>query len=260
MQMGLQNEREKYKRLAELKDAERIALARWEKEINHAEQERIYSYLTLNRQVAHLVHFTPTDNLQSIMRYGILPRSEIENRGIIAKTPDATRYDYQKDYSSFSVSFPNYLMFYNKRKNTDYDYVVLLVDPGIILDVPLDSISYLPHNAASRFTGNAREYVGEKAVKDLFRNIIIDGNAFDREVLGIPPSYTTNPQAEVFIRAPIPPKYIQCVVTENSGSAERLRIESSTWKSCKQPDIICNNYYYRPRSDYRFWMSHPEEE
>lgn len=251
---------EKYQRLAELENAERQAVARWKKEIEVAEQRRIYSYLTEKRQVKYLVHFTPMANLQSILRYGILPRAELESRRLNAITPDTTRYDYQPSYSSFSISFPNYQMFYNKRSNTNYDYVVLLVDPSIILNTPLASISYLPHNAASRYTGNVIDYTGERAVKDLFKDSTIAECRIDRVVLDIPLSYTTNPQAEVFIKGEIPANYICAVVTERQDQAIKLREDSSSWTSCVKPRIIQDSYYFRARSDYQFWRSQPEED
>lgn len=260
MQHEPQSINEKYQRLSELESAERQAVARWEKEIEVAEQRRIYSYLTEKRQVKYLVHFTPLANLHSILRYGILPRTEIERRGLNAITPDATRYDYQLQYSSFSISFPNYQMFYNKRNNTIHEYVVLLIDPSIILNVPLASISYLPYNAASRFTGNVTDYTGERAAKALFQNVSIGEYLFDRVVLDIPPSYTTNPQAEVFIKAEIPPEYIRFIVTERQEQAIKLQEESAAWKTNGKTQIIQDSYYFRPRPDYRFWRSQSEED
>ena len=260
MQSELQKTNEKYQRLARLENAERQAVARWQREIEAAEQRRIYSYLTEERQVKYLVHFTPMANLQSILRYGILPRTEIERRGIDAVTPDVARYDFQTSYSSLSISFPNYRMLFSKKNNTKCDYVILLIDPAIILTVPLTSISYLPHNAASKYIENVKSYTGEKSVKALFHNTTLGDCKYDRVVLDIPLSYTTNPQAEVFIKGVIPANYICAVVTERQDQAIKLREEISAWTSCVKPRIIQDSYYFRARSDYQFWRSLPEED
>lgn len=249
----------KRQRLAELEEAERNAVTRWQNEINAAKQKRVYDYITGDRHVEYLVHFTPLPNIQSILKNGILSRDTMDTYGISAVTPDEYRYDYQTSYTSFSISFPNYQLFYNKRNNTRYDYAVLLIDPQIIKDTALERISYLPYNAASRNIGPVEMYTGLKKLKDLFVDPIRDGYYYSREELSIPPSYPTNPQAEVFIKAVVAPTYIRCIVVENEDIAKKLREDSTKWDSCNVP-IMADYNYFRPRTDYLFWKTRSGEE
>ena len=62
-------------------------------------------------KVNYLVHFTPIDNLLSIMNKGICPRSYLSN----IRTTDEYRLDGLLDAISFSISFPNYRMLWKKK-------------------------------------------------------------------------------------------------------------------------------------------------
>ena len=241
-------EQEQQRREAE----ERAALEQEERERQAEEKKRIFDYLE-SRNVQFLVHFTPSSNLPSILSHGIMPRSVLSDKGIHADTPDELRYDFRMDYSSFSIAFPNYRVFYSKRMNTPFTYVVLIIDPQLILDLPLISISYLPDNAASGLIRNVEQYTGFEAVKALFPETVqIGKSSFTREQLSLPDHFTTNPQAEVFIRSTIEPKYIRSIITIDAEQANRVR-EQLRSLPVRVPKIIYNREFYRPRVDWRAW-------
>lgn len=245
---ALLREREERRGEAEKKDLERLAS-------EAVERKRIFDYLTTERNVQFLVHFTPVSNLPSILTRGILPRSIINREGIPADFPDEQRFDSRMDYSSFSVSFPNYRVFYSKRMTTRYTYAVLIIDPQLIMDLPLGSISYLPNNAASGSLRKVENYTGLKSVKALFTETVLIGNEeYSREQLEIPDHFATNPQAEVFIRSAVEPKYIRSVIVADYVQANQLK-EDLQSLSVQIPRIIYNKEFYRPRVDWRFWSA-----
>lgn len=223
-------------------------------EQQQAEREAIFTYLTNERGVKQFVHFTPESNLQSILERGILPRSEIKNQHIDAVTPDPNRLDFQLDYTSFSVSFPNYLIFFNKRSNMpDIPFVILCIDPRIILNLPLKDISYLPDNAASRSINNVLHFTGIEAAKGLFSDrATVRGITHKRDELLLPINFPTNPQAEVFLRGTIPIEYITGIHTENSEQNENVRAILPQ-SLAKRINIYTKSNLYLPRIDHRFW-------
>lgn len=240
---------------AKKREAERIFKEKQAAE--EKEKEIIYKYLE-QREVNFLVHFTPISNLPSILKYGILPRSELNARRIHADTPDKDRLDNRLDYSSFSIAFPNYKVFFNKRCTTQYQYAVLIIDPQIILDLPLSAISYLPGNAASNKINNAENYIGIDAVKALYSPTVQIGETiYTREQMGIPDHYPTNPQAEVFIRSAIKPQYIRSIKGETSAQVAEIK-ELLLHEAAQSPLLLKNkiNYnkdFFMPRVDHRFW-------
>ena len=60
------------------------------------------------RGIVSLFHFTQADNLKNILRYGLMPRGDIEITGIASEFNDKYRYDDCLDAVCISISFPNY--------------------------------------------------------------------------------------------------------------------------------------------------------
>ncbi len=228
-------------------------------EQERAEKQAIYHYLVDERHVRAFVHFTPEANLPSILEHGILPRSELETQRIAAIMPDQDRLDFQPEYSSFSISHPNYLVFYSKRINMENTpFVVLSVDPRIIMDLPLRSISYLPDNAASWGIRDVRRYTTLEAAKELFgEQATVRRITRQRSELNIPENYPTNPQAEVFIRGAIPPEYISEIHVEDSKQNESVRTAIGP-EMIRKYKIISQSRLYLQRKDFRLWSAEKE--
>lgn len=224
-------------------------------EQQQAEKEAIYTYLTQERGVQQFVHFTPEKNLLSILKHGILPRTELKLQNIDAITPDPDRFDFQLNYSSLSISFPNYLIFYNKRNcMPETPFVILCIDPKIILDLPLRDISYLPDNAASRTIKNVMHFTGCEAAKGLFsEQATVRGITHQRDELSLPNNYPTNPQAEVFLRGAIQTEYITAIHTENSEQNATVRAILPQ-NLTKKISIYTKSNLFLPRIDHRMWL------
>ena len=243
-------------------------LEKWEKEqrrLKEAEQcerkerQKIYNYFTKKRGVEYFVHFTPEENIPSILQHGIIPREDLSSHRIDAVCPDRSRSDNHLDYSSFSVSFPNYRVMYSKRH--DMKFVILCIDPRIILDFPISEISYLPTNAANQsLPKEIEEYTGFSSVEGIFSETAYNYKTetqCQRSELNIPPEYTTDPQAEVFVHATVEPKYIRKIICKDNS--QRLQIldvlcehrQEEYWRE----KTIYDAAYFDKRSDYKFWKS-----
>lgn len=165
-----------------------------------------------DRRIDTLFHFTRAENLPQIFKYGLLPRSILEENGLVFSFNDEYRYDKCKDAVCTSIEFPNYKMFYPLRlENPDVDWVVLRLSAQIICDF---ECAFCSTNA-----GNARIYMcdieerkGMKALRKLFDE---RDNGPTRRQQGIPDWYPTDPQAEVLVFAEIPISYMDKVIFEN---------------------------------------------
>lgn len=105
------------------------------------------------RNIQSLVHFTMLDNLESILKHGLLPVSVIERRNIKAVITDPTRYDNEKDAICLSISYPNYKYFYWLRKNRypDKAWVVIELKPDILWE---KDCAFCITNAANKNVSN----------------------------------------------------------------------------------------------------------
>lgn len=164
------------------------------------------------RNVRGLIHFTPMQNLASILRLGLVPRNELETLQQRGETSfaytDRHRFD-GKDSNCLSICFPNAEMFYCKRcNNPGWSWVVLVVDPQDIACHPAARFS--EDNAAR---GGAELLAGAHGLKQLY---------------GDSPSHhkrPKNPQAEVRVPRKIHPgliKYICCEKPDDVTAAQSI--------------------------------------
>lgn len=167
---------------------------------------QLVNYLR-ERSVLYLVHFTHIDNLASIIKSGIIPRSFLADS---YRASDDVRLDGNDEYSCFSLTYPNYLMLYQKRKKNPLSYILLMIDIEALSKINDESIVFYPGNAARsdmRFKGGH----GISAIEAMFAENITtrDGTEIYRSAQRIESQYTTDPQAEVQIAASIPAKFIK---------------------------------------------------
>ncbi len=192
--------------------------------------EAQYEYFR-NRGVKYLIHFTPAENLESILEHGICPRQYMEKKDIGYRCTDTVRADGKNGYTSYSVSYPNRAMLLNKKLDDQISFAILYVDISVLKYIESERIIYCKSNAAkNRDWGNGIRYLDA-----MFCDSITDqnGNDLTRIDLGIPKSYTTDPQAEVLIHCIIPPEYIvRCsllAITEED--AARIRQKAGPYAS-----------------------------
>jgi len=199
------------------------------------------SKLAIDRGIKSLIHFTPINNLASIIGDGLYSRSSLKGKEFIYT--DEQRHDGWWDWISLSVSFPNYKMFYLKRNQLTAaeGWVVILLEPKILWEL---ECRYLLTNAASREKRllNDEHWSSVDAFNGLF------GSETDRE--GLPDRFATDPQAEVMVQGHIPISYIRdIVVSDNSVKGRLDEIDEVV-------SVSVNPTFFRPRPDYEHWTGH----
>jgi hypothetical protein len=201
-----------------------------------------------------LVHFTSYYNLESILKNGLLPVSDLKNKKIDYYNNDSDRYDGFIDAVSVSITFPNYRTFYKKRKEyKKRNWVVLILDKSILWD---KDCLFVDGNAATYKNSNNLKENKEQLLNSLnsLKNLFEDikeyrGDKKQRQNNLISENMPTNPQSEVLIFNRIEVKYIKEI----------------HYKGFNMPDDIINNnpeikfygktphYYFNYRDDYEYW-------
>lgn len=157
------------------------------------------------RGIKFLVHFTRLENLDNILRNGIIPRSNMKDEFIKENSGkyiynDHHRLDGKCGYSCLSIGFPNHLMFYKLRiDNPNSKWAVIGLSTEILLNY--DCLFY-PCNAARGDVSHQdiSNYQGAKAFDAMFQNDL---------------NYPQDVQAEVMVKGIIEPKYIRgCAFSE----------------------------------------------
>lgn len=209
------------------------------------------------RGVKSLVHFTRLENLSSIVKYGLVPRADIQqisSLGVPVHFNDQYRWDGLLTASSLSVSFPNYQTFFRFRNDhASSKWSVVLFDPRVLW---VKECAFCHTNAAdSQIQQLPLSYrQSPEAFESLFTESYTQKNGYtvSRSDLDIPGFYTTNPQAEVLIFGTIEPDYIQALCFDS-------QVDMKEWAQ-SHPSLsqLCRFVpeYFGPRSDYHHWRKH----
>ncbi|MBK8972703.1 MAG: DUF4433 domain-containing protein [Hahellaceae bacterium] len=161
-----------------------------------------------DRKIPYLVHFTPVVNLASILRLGILSRSGLQ--GISYCQPDQSFHPGSWErWISCSVSYPNYKMLYSKlmtmpASQTGGGWVILLLSPDLLWEQHCVFTATNSTVEGRELFSDPARYGTAQAFERLF--------AGEGWRIGIPESYTTDPQAEVLIHEEISTRYISGIV------------------------------------------------
>ena len=197
------------------------------------------------RKIHSLYHFTQTENLGSIFRYGIVPRETLEKCKIESHYNDDFRYDNCRNAVCTSIEFPNYKMFFCLRqKNSSIKWVVIELDANILCNF---ECAFCWTNAGDKtmYNQSIEQRMGKMAFQKLFEN---RQGYPQRENLEIPDSYPTNPQAEVLVFDIISADYIKSLYFEDSAVMQMFQHII--------PDKISvsvNKNYFAPRKDFGLW-------
>ncbi len=225
------------------------ARLRWEKEVS---QE------ISRRGIRRLVHFTKLENLTGILRYGLLSSQELRSRRLSVNENDTRRLDMHPECSCLSVTFPNYRLFYYFRQLDDtVDWIVLELTPDVLFSLREYPI-FCPSNAASEAV---RCKIGEHQASDVksFQNMFAEeseyrGSLMRRKNLGLSPSDTTDPQAEILFPGSIPLKYI------NKIKVNDMRVQDECQKmvlkhGIEDISVAVDQQMFSPRRDYPYWRT-----
>ncbi len=196
------------------------------------------------RNIESLFHFTPVDNLENILKYGLLSINNLNRLGIDYYYNDENRYDDRLDAISTSIEFPNYKMFYKCRQESgDANWCVIELDASVLVDK--DCIFNIENAAKNRERYRSyREKSGIRGLEALFYG---DGIRYELE---LPTYFTTNPQAEVQVLDKIEVNYIKAVHFENYESKNFFdkHIEYKYNIKSKVTEGL-----FRWRCDYKYW-------
>ncbi len=164
--------------------------------------------------IPHLIHFTRCENLESILRHGLLSVASCKAKRLTPFRNDTKRFDGQLNGVSLSVAFPNYKMFYKYRMlNESSDWVVLILSKNILWEKECGF--YRCNAAASCMLQEPRARMTTlDAFQEMFRTI---GGPRDPCLRQYDP---TDPQAEVMVYEPIEPYLIEAVAFETAEIAE----------------------------------------
>ena len=219
-----------------------------------AKEEVSFKKIVIEKKIESLFHFTTEKNLLSILDNGIVPVNMHVSMNIYSEHNDHQRMDNKLDYSSISISFPNYKLFWNFReiyKNTNWG--VLLISPDLLFS---ESNYFLFYDKNAASGPNNLKSEKELNTFNSFKNMFgpykeNKDKIVEREELDIPDNYTTNPQAEILVKGIISPSFIREVhFYEDVNNNETIHLYKK-----KHPEIIfsLNNYYFKPRKDWHFW-------
>ena len=183
------------------------------------------------------------------MEKGLLSTYVLERNKIKFSRNDYNRFDNLTNTICVSIGFPNYKMFYRLRDSDSLKkWVILIIKPEILYE---KTCVFCYENAAS-YNMNSKsimERTGSQALENLFYKFVDINTGITRDEIGIRKNHTTNPQAEVLVFNRIEPSYIKGIVFSNEDR-ELCKKYTGKYKDVK---VVSNNYYYRARSDYKFW-------
>lgn len=207
--------------------------------------EEIKSYVIL-REIKLLFHFTPLENLDSIISNGIIPRQVLTDKKIPYKFNDNYRIDGQQNASCFSIEWPNYKMFHKlKMENESQEWVVLTIHRQVLWG---KRCAFFCGNAASteEITTPLETKLGINALQKIFEPV---AGKPTREELKLDKKFPTNPQSEVLIYDVIEPTNIINILCPNSTMKEKLLP--------KYPDqrVLFHAPYFGPRMDWKVWKN-----
>lgn len=213
------------------------------------EDKKFIENFIKDRNIKEIIHFTQLDNLDSIMKNGLLSVEYLDENNIRFFRNDYNRFDNFKNAICVSISFPNYQMFYKLRgEDKSKKWVVLIIKPEVLYE---KACAFCSGNAASYKVNSIDidKRMSGKSLESLFYDFLDNDIEKTREDLNIRNSYTTNPQAEVLVFDKIETKYIKGIVFSTEDQ-DLLKKYTGKYKGVR---VVSNNYYYSARSDYKFW-------
>ncbi|EZP31899.1 DarT ssDNA thymidine ADP-ribosyltransferase family protein [Pseudomonas sp. RIT288] len=154
-----------------------------------------------NRKIEHLIHFTRTSNLTSILANGLISRSILQANRIQFAHNDDHRFDERENRTCLSITFPNCKMFYPMTLNYPADdWAVIRLSPNILWE--LDCL-FTETNAATKYIKDTpdNDLRGPTALEKLFAG---EESRLQQKLKSFD---TTDVQAEVMVSGTIPPNY-----------------------------------------------------
>ena len=204
------------------------------------------------RDIRHLYHFTRASNLESILNYGILPRTTLDNNSIKYEYNDAGRFDRCEDAVCTSIEFPNYRMFYKSRMSSpNTDWVVIELDSKILYE---SDCAFCWMNAGDSRISSVR--IEERKTCTAFKELFDNRAGFHERDSRLNASDPTNPQAEVLIFSSIPVDYIKNIYFCDEDTAYKyISLVNILSKMAEKEMVHVWSYLFKYRVDYENWKN-----
>lgn len=198
------------------------------------------------RRIKRLVHFTSTNNLENIFRYGLLPRTTLDEKGIMYYYFDDKRMDNCLNALCLSIQRPNYGYLTTCKLNSKpgIDWVILVIRRGVLWK---KNCAFCIENAAS--TNVNSTHISNRKGIAAFNKLYEDyPTRLTRKQLGLRKFETTHPQAEVLVFGRIPAQYISGVIFESEYIKDR-----NIHLIPKGVKVFVRKDYFEPRRDNEYW-------
>lgn len=194
------------------------------------------------RNIDRLFHFTPVDHLDSVLQRGLLVPSACKAQNVGMKPNDQERHDRQ-DAICLSVEWPNWQLFWRFHLQDEHrPWAIIQLDHSVLWE---KRVCFNPTNAADnsvRF-----ESFASRGGVAKFVEMFEDWGDKKRADLGIPPHFTTNPQAEVLCLDPIEPAYFSAIHVKDPELYKKYKA------AYPQFNVEYNGYYFKYRGDFKHW-------
>jgi hypothetical protein len=200
------------------------------------------------KDIDAIYHFTHKSNLSSILEYGILTRTNLNNMNLRYAFNDQMRLDGVLDSISLSFSHPNFKMFYKYRKQTsDDDWVVLKISPSLIYGKEPQTSNRTEHLNYL----NKAVFCNTNAASNKMRNLSIEGrmtcnaflDMFESPIGRALPTYTYDNQAEILYLGDIPVDFIEEIYTNHQD--ESLNWVRELGYKVTENDVVFDQRRYR---------------
>jgi hypothetical protein len=235
--------------------------------VNLASEKRIQDSVQIRTHVllnviGPIIHYTPIENLPSIVENGIVSVSESKNKNIKVVNNDSQRLDNLLDWISTSITHPNYPYLHSLRmREPQKQFAILELDPKLLWTH--DWIAF-PTNAAAKesqslLLHDSNRLVGLNGLINLFRNGMSRDRTnpaqISRSTYNLGDNETTDPQAEVMFHREIPIGCIKKIHFEFSKDHTGLNDSQIRTMVARLPNVYefqSRKYFMRP-VDYS-WM------
>ena len=200
------------------------------------------------KDIDAIYHFTHKSNLSSILEYGILTRTNLNNMNLRYAFNDQMRLDGVLDSISLSFSHPNFKMFYKYRKQTsDDDWVVLKISPSLIYGKEPQTSNRTEHLNYL----NKAVFCNTNAASNKMRNLSIEErmtcnaflDMFESPIGRALPTYTYDNQAEILYLGDIPVDFIEEIYTNHQD--ESLKWVRELGYKVTENDVVFDQRRYR---------------
>lgn len=202
------------------------------------------------KQIEHIYHFSPLENLENILKYGILSKSEVKKKNIYSVVTDHSRFDKREDFISTSLSFPNSKLL-RFKEYLHGDFLIFSISPEVLYE---NVAIFSPTNAAKyNEVFKPTKWV---PFKMLSKNEDFE-RLFEKEEIrkknNLEHNMPTDLQAEILIYKKIPLSRIKRIFCKNEEILDRVIKTFSSLNFNDANFIKLNRDIFERRKDQDFW-------